>query len=246
MRGEGSRCPAHDPAEPTKHVAVYASETTNAGIASNSPLWQDAKGFEYGIKTEFFNQRLSITADQFQLAEQNVAAPNPLFNTGQSTVTTLLSNEKNQGAELSATGGITPNLSILLGGTVMHLRDFAGRRIRDIPDNLLNVLLDYHFTTGPLKNASAFVGMLHSGSSPGENSPNLGYTPLGVPQQVGFYIRGWTVFNAGLSYRWDRYRFNLNVDNMLNDHFWWQSSTRASANPYPWATVRGGVTIHFN
>jgi len=61
----------------TKHVAVYFSETTNAGIASNSPLWQDGKAFEYGIKSEFFNQRLSVTADHFQLSEQNVAAPNP-------------------------------------------------------------------------------------------------------------------------------------------------------------------------
>jgi outer membrane receptor protein involved in Fe transport len=89
-----------------------------------------------------------------------------------------------------------------------------------------------------------FVGVNHEGRVAGENSPNLGYTSLGVPEQVGFYIPAWTAANAGASYTWDRYRFNLNVDNILNEKFWWEPASRQSVSPYPGLTVRLTVTLH--
>jgi len=109
---------------------------------------------------------------------------------------------------------------------------------------MANLLLNYHFSTGPLKNASVFVGVQHNGSVAGENTPNLGYTSLGVPEQVGFYIAAWTAANAGASYRWRNYRVNLNVDNMLNERFWWQPASRNSVDPYPGLALRLSLTVH--
>jgi outer membrane receptor protein involved in Fe transport len=231
--------------KPLPNVSIYYSFSTNAGIAQNSPVWQAGKQHEFGVKSEFFNQRLSFTAAHFQITENNVSSVNPLFNTGQSTIANILANETNHGVEFDVVGGLTKELSVILSYTNMHLRDSAGRRVRNVPDNMGNLLLSYHFSQGALQNASVFVGIVHVGNVAGENSPNLGYTPSGVPDQVGFYVDGWTAVNAGASYRWGRYRFNLNVDNVLDEKFWWQPASRQSVSPYPGLTVRFTTTMHF-
>jgi outer membrane receptor protein involved in Fe transport len=226
------------------NVSAYSSFTTNASIAGQSPLWQAGKQYEYGIKAEFFNKRLTITADHFQISENNIAITNPLFNTGQSTIATLYEDETNHGEELNISGGITQNLTVILSYTNMRFRDAADRRVRNIPDNMSNLLLNYHFTEGPLKDASVFVGVQHNGTVAGENAPNLGFTSLGVPDQVGYYIAAWTAANAGGSYRWRNILFNLNVDNVLNQRFWWQPASRNSVCPFPGLAVRLAMTIH--
>jgi iron complex outermembrane receptor protein len=226
------------------NVSLYSSFTTNASIAGQSPLWQAGKQYEYGIKADFFNHRLTVTADHFQISENNIAITNPLFNTGQSTIATLYEDETNHGEEVNVSGGITKNLTVILSYTNMRFRDAADRRVRNIPDNMSNLLLNYHFSDGLLKNASMFVGVQHNGTVAGENAPNLGFTPLGVPDQVGYYIAAWTAANAGASYQWQRFHFNLNVDNVLNERFWWQPASRNSVCPYPGLAVRLSTTIH--
>ena len=230
--------------KPLPNISLYSSFSTNGSIAGQSPLWQGGKQYEFGFKSDFFNHRLSVAGDHFQISENNIAITNPAFNTGQSTIATLYENETNHGIEASVTGGITRDLSVIFSYTNMHFRDAAGRRVRNIPDNMGNLLLNYHFSQGALKGASVYVGVQHNGSVAGENAPNLGFTPLGVPQQVGYYIKAWTAANAGASYRWHNYRFNLNVGNVLNQRFWWQPASRQSVCPYPGLSVRLSVTVH--
>ena len=230
--------------KPLPNVSLYATFSTNGSIAGQSPLWQGGKQYEYGVKADFLNHRLAVAADHFQISENNIAITNPAFNTGQSTIATLYENETNHGFEASVTGGLTRDLSAIFSYTNMQFRDVAGRRVRNIPDNMANLLLNYHFSQGSLKGANVFVGVQHNGSVAGENAPNLGFTPLGVPQQVGYYIAAWTAANAGASYQWKNYSFNLNVGNVLNQKFWWQPASRQSVCPYPARSVRLAVTMH--
>jgi outer membrane receptor protein involved in Fe transport len=231
--------------KPLHNVSTYYSFSTNAGIAQNNPVWQSGVQHEFGVKSEFFDQRLSFTAAHFQIRESNVASVNPLFNTGQSTVAQILTDESNRGYEFNLVGGLTKNLSVIASFTEMHLRDPLGRRLRNVPDRMENLVLNYHFPDGWLRNASAFVAIQHEGNVAGENSGSLGLTKLNVPDQVGFYVADWTVVNVGASYTYSRYRFNLNVDNALNKHFWWQPASRQSVSPYPGATVRLTTTVSF-
>jgi iron complex outermembrane receptor protein len=225
------------------NVSLYGSLSTNAGITANNPLWQSGKQYEFGVKSEFFNQRLQITADHFQIAQANVSTPNPLFNTGQSPTAFLLSDQTSHGFEFNVVGGITPDLSVIASLTDMKLRDPLGRRIRNVPDQVSNLLLNYHFRTGPVQGLSVFGGVNHMGSVAGETVS--GITSLGVPEQPGFYLKPWTVVNVGSGYTLGRYRFNLNLDNALNSHFWWQPASRISVSPYPGATVRFTTEVHF-
>jgi iron complex outermembrane receptor protein len=227
----------------TPNVSLYASDSSDAGIAAGHPLWQCGQQYEFGLKSEFFNQRLQFTAAHFQIAQSNVTTINPLFNIGQSSILNLLENQTNHGFEFNLAGGLTRNLSVIASVTEMKLRDPLGRRVRNIPDNMANLLLNYHFTAGALKSLSVFVGVSHVGDVAGETES--GVTSLGVPDQPGFYLKPWTVVNAGAGYVWGRYHFNLNVDNVLDSKFWWQPAGRISVSLYPGITFRLTTSVHF-
>jgi outer membrane receptor for ferric coprogen and ferric-rhodotorulic acid len=140
-------------------------------------------------------------------------------------------------------GGITQDLSVVASYTAQTPRDAQGRRRANIPDSMANLLLDYHVSDGMLKNADFWVGVLHQGDVAGETIS--GFTSLGVPEQPGFYLSGFTVARAGAGYKFDRYQINLSIDNLTNEHFWWQaSSARSSVIPYPGFTYAFTVTIH--
>ncbi|HTB81648.1 MAG TPA: TonB-dependent receptor plug domain-containing protein [Opitutaceae bacterium] len=231
--------------KPAPNVSLYYAFSTNAAIVSNNnvPIWQVGKQHEFGLKTEFFHQRLSFSAAHFQIAQTNLTSPNPLFNTDPAhQPTNILTDATSHGFEFDMVGGITKNLSVIASFTEMKFRDAFGRRQRNVPDTLANLLLNYHFE-GALKGLSVFGSAVHMGNTAGETITN--FTATGVPEQPGFYVAAWTAYNAGASYVWNRYRFNLNVDNVLNSKFAWQPAGRNSVSPYPGITVRLTTTVKF-
>jgi iron complex outermembrane receptor protein len=227
------------------NVSVYYNYSTNATLASAIPLWQAGVQNEFGIKSNFFNDRISVTADHFEIKQNNLSFQNPLFALGQSTTAFLYTDEASHGEELNIAGGITKNLSVVMSYTNQKLRDAYGRRVRNIPDTMANLLLDYNFNKGAfgLKKSDVFVGVNHQGDVAGEAV--TAFTPLGVPEQPGFYLAAYSVVHAGASCQLGNYRFNLNVDNVLNKRFWWQAQSRASIQPYPGLTVTFTATVHF-
>jgi len=95
---------------------------------------------------------------------------------------------------------------------------------------MANLLVDYHFTTGFLKNSGLWLGVIHEGSVAGETT--TGVTSLGVPELPSFYLPDWTVLNGGAHYAFGRYLFSVNVNNILNSKFFWQAQSRISVMPY--------------
>lgn len=229
-------------AKPVTNVSIYGSFSSNSQItAGTNPLWSTGTQFEYGVKAEFFDQRLRATANHSQIIQTNISTKNPLFNTGQSTQSTLLSNQTNHGLEFGLAGGITKELSVMASFTKMHLRDTVGRRLRNVPDTMANLLLNYRFTRGALANLSTVVGVCYQGNVAGATQTN--FTSRGVPWQPGFYLAPYTVFNAGASYQWGRYHHSLHVDNVLDSKIWWQPSSRLNVMPYPGLTLRLTSTV---
>src|SRR5262249_55212037 len=151
---------------------LYYSYSTNAnGVLFNGQaLFQEGKQHEFGVKSELFNQRLSITAAHFQIRQNNIVTPNPSFfidpiNNPQSFKADL----SNHGYELDIVGGITREISAIASYTNMKLRDAFGRRLRNIPDETLNVMLKYDVREGAWKNFGIFAGVTHVGDQAGEN-----------------------------------------------------------------------------
>ncbi|HTB81704.1 MAG TPA: TonB-dependent receptor plug domain-containing protein [Opitutaceae bacterium] len=238
--------------KPVNHLALYYTFSTNASLTSFAPsagvaavpLWSQGRQHEFGFKSEFLDQRLSFTAAHFQMSQTNVTSPNPLFNIDPvHQPGSILTNNTSRGYEFNLVGGVTRNLSVIASYTRMKFRDAFGRRVRNVPDQMANLLANYRFTDGALKNFSVFGAVEEMGQTAGESQ--TGFNSNGVTRQVGFYIARWTVFNAGAAYTIGRYKFNLNVDNVLNSKFAWEPASRLSVSPYPGITVRLSTTVKF-
>lgn len=226
-------------------VSVYYNFSTDNAVASLTPLWQTGVQNEFGVKSVLLNGRLSVSADHFEIKQNNVSFPNPAYGTG-SPIVTLYSNLNSHGEELNIQGGITEDLSVIASYTNMRLRDPWGRRQRNIPDNFANVLLDYRFPKGALKGAlkgsNVWVGVLHQADVAGETVQ--GFTSLQVPEQPGFYLPAFTIVNAGAGYQMGHLRYSLNVNNVFNTKAWFMAFSRASESPYPGTCVTLTVTAH--
>jgi iron complex outermembrane receptor protein len=236
--------------KPTAHTSLYYSYSTNANLTAFNPgngvtipLWSQGRQHEFGAKTEFLDQRLSFTVDHFQIAQTNVTTPNPLANVNPSAAGNILTDNTSRGFEANVVGGITKDLSVIASFTNMKYRDAFGRRVRNVPDNMANLLLNYHVRGGPLANLNVFAAVEQSGQVAGETV--TGATKLGVPELPGFYIAAWHAVNAGANYRIGHYRFALNIDNVLNSRFAWEPASRLSVSPYPGITFRFSTRVMF-
>lgn len=241
--------------KPLKELAVYYTYSTNANLVTfnsgngiSQPLWSQGKQHEYGAKLELLGQRLAAAVTRFDMEQTNVTSPNPLANINPGAAGNILTNNTSEGWEFSLIGGVTKNLSVIASYTTLKYRDAFDRRVRNTPDEMANALARYRFTAGPLKNLSVFGAYSYFGDSPGETitafAPVIAGQPR-VPGQPGFYADAWYVFNAGAAYTWDRWAFNLNVDNLTNRKFGWQPASRLTVSPYPGFTWRLTTTVKF-
>jgi iron complex outermembrane receptor protein len=234
-------------AKPLPHLSVYYSYSTNAtGVtANNLPLWRTGKQKEWGVKADFLEQRLTVTGAYYDIVQNNLTTPNPAFNVDPvNNPPTLLSDQTNKGYEIEVKGGLTKNISLVASYTSQKLRDAFGRRPRNIADETAGLLVHYSFRDGRLKGLGVFGGLTRQGDTAGE-TPASSATPLGVIQQVGFYLPAFTIYNAGASYAWDRYSLNLTIDNVFNHKGFWQAAGRGAVPPIPGTNVRLGATIRF-
>ena len=229
------------------NVSIYYNYSTSAPLASEAAMWQAGVQNEFGIKSNFFNNRLTISAAHFQITYNNIAYTNPLSLLGQSNIVTIYSNQTNHGVDFSVSGGITKDLSVVLSAERGHLRDAFGRRMRNIPDATATALVQYRFNLfnhSAQKNSTVFAGMVQQGNVAVENVG--GFTSLGVPRQPGCYLPSFTIFNAGGGYRLGNWDFNLNVNNVFNERCWYQAQARSSVLPYPGTQVILSMTLHIH
>ncbi|HVU35735.1 MAG TPA: TonB-dependent receptor [Opitutaceae bacterium] len=185
---------------------------------------------EFGVKGELFNGRLSFSADYWQMTKTG-STSNVLTN-GVSMgkqitygTQTEIEGARSQGYEFSAFGSITDRLSIIANYTKMNTsQGFTGQQntmgwtsasnpgripLRFAPDWNVNVFAKYSFRNErgqglELKAGVAAVGPLITQMT--------GYGLMWIPESQHSY-------DAGASYVWRRYNFDLMVTNIGNDPF---------------------------
>lgn len=242
--------------KPVKNLAAYYTYSTNANLVTfnpgngvSVPLWSEGKQHEFGVRYEMLDQRLALAATHFKMEQSNVTSPNPLANTNPTLAGNILTDNTSDGYELSAIGGLTRNVSVIASYTAQKYRDFAGRRQRNVPDDLAGALVRYTFTEGKLKRLSVFGAVSYFGEAPAETitalAPAATPTTPRVPALPGFYTAAWHVFNVGGAYHWENWDFNLNIDNLTNQKFGWQPASRLTVSPYPATTWRLTAAVKF-
>ncbi len=201
------------------NVSVYVSHSTNSSpvIANNQPLWRSGVMDEAGIKSEFFDHRLSADANYFRISQTNVTVPNPAYQTDPTQPQQLVSDLKNHGMEFELWGAVTPRLSAVATYSYLHMRDALGRKVRGVADNLASVLLNYRFDDGNLKGLALNFGVTYVGRRAGD-VPSTNYTPLRVVTNVSFYLKPSYQTTFGIRYNWkDKVIYRLNIDNVLDN-----------------------------
>jgi iron complex outermembrane receptor protein len=201
------------------NVSLYYNHSTNASpvIANNLPLWREGLQDEFGVKTEFFDRRLSVNLAYFEISQTNVTVPNPAYQTDPTQPQTLVSDLTNEGFEIELMGSITKNLSAIATYSHLKMRDALGRNVRMVADDTASLLLNYRFADGAAKGLSVNFGLTYTGERAGD-TPDGNFTQLNVVKQVSYYTQPQYTTVLSASYRLnDQWLFRLNVDNIFDD-----------------------------
>ncbi|RFZ81140.1 TonB-dependent receptor [Mucilaginibacter terrenus] len=167
---------------------------------------------EFGAKSSWFDDRLSITAAIYQIEQKNT-----LYNANDPNNPDLLrpvGKERSRGFEFDITGRILPNWSVLASyayndakitesGTPAEI----GRQKPNAPKNSANVWTRYNFTDGALTGLG--VGF-------GANYVEKRNLSISLTQTIPSY----TLMNAALYYNWGRSQIQFNANNITNKKHW--------------------------
>jgi iron complex outermembrane receptor protein len=173
---------------PVKPVSLYASYTANYGATAigaqtvnGQPLApQTAQQWEYGIKGEFLEGKLTATASIYQLTKENIPTVDP-SNPG---FWTSVGQARSRGLELEVAGEILPGWRVIGGYSYINCTitqdngngfgpSMQGLRFPGVPYNSGSLWSTYEIQGGPLKRLKFGAGVV--GRS-GEQAYSVQYT----------------------------------------------------------------------
>ena len=204
----------------TQQVAFYANRSNSfspnaqratAGLNAS----ETARGWDYGFKCGFFDDKLQFTLGGYYIDRTGVTATEVAPNG--TTLTTSAGNQNARGVELDFTWRATSDLTFLGGygyvnaKTVANGRDLdsIGRRPAKLPAVTYGVALKYNlsavlkglaFNAGATFTGQTFPDSLAGGINEGASSPQRGYT-LSHDGRRTLSLPSYRVVDLGLSYR---------------------------------------------
>ena len=243
----------------------------NANLASSAlPAYKPANGTqdEYGVKGNFFNDRLTFSVAHFNITQTNYAVPNSeyyvLVSQGNQAAANLLPTSTfldvvSKGWEAEGSYTINSNLTLIANWSNYTYRQPTGVRIRAVPDRIWAAYGDYRFTQGALKNFGVSLGVDSKSDMVGESvtaltttKPLLGVTATYpgvaagfVPQQASYKYDGRTLVNLGFFYRAKVWSAGIKIDNLFDKDYILAGGSRtaiAVGNP---REFRGTFTYNY-
>ena len=173
---------------PQEWVSFYANYTEgygpNNGFVFPGVLAAptSAESSEAGVKLEFFNGKLRVTADYFDLVKTNVPINDPAHpapECGGGGCVTLIGEARSKGPELDIQGEILPGWSVIANYTNDDVRAVQGtgggpsaqtvapgQRFPLVPRNLANFWTTYEFQDETFKGLKIGAGYHYTGSRP--------------------------------------------------------------------------------
>ncbi|WP_308253627.1 TonB-dependent siderophore receptor [Geminocystis sp. GBBB08] len=212
-------------------------DPSSATTASGNPLKPErGEGFEVGIKTELFDQKLLGTLTYFNITKQNVAVTDPvnlLFSSA-------IGEQQSQGIEFDIVGEILPGWNIIGSYSYIDAKvtqdtdpDFVNNRLFGVPYNMASLWMTYEIQSGTLEGLGFGAGFNYVGDR---------YGDLANSYTVGDYIIG----NAAIFYRRDNYRFALNFKNISNvDYIQSVTGNQTGIEPGQPFSLIGSFSVQF-
>lgn len=199
--------------QPVNNLSLYTSYNRSfQPLADSFVLYTNSadlsptktENVEVGAKWDV-NDQLNVTLALFEMSQTNIQNQDP----ANPTQALLAGEQKTKGVELSLTGQLTDQLSVLAGYSYMDGKiekstiGFTGNHSALTPNNTANLWLKYQI------NDHWYAAVGGRGESSRFSAPdNKNVLP------------GYAVVNAALGYQSERYDVNLNLNNLFDrDYF---------------------------
>jgi iron complex outermembrane receptor protein len=254
--------------KPIKEVSLFFSRNTsgsampgslNAGVTDPNQKFAEGGQKEYGIKTAFFDNRLTSSLAYFDIQQTNTQVTNSEFfrlqALGQPTAGQpqfLLMDLNSKGWEFELTYSWNRNLTFIGNFSDVEIRQpITGQRLRGVPDRSYALYVDYRFTGGALNGFGVNLGVDYKDDVSGENAS--GYTtnrplptgPAFVPTQPSFLVEGRRLVNLGVTYRRGNWSAALTSQNVLDKEYILAAGSRGAVTVGTPRDFRGSVTYKF-
>ncbi|HEX2854962.1 MAG TPA: TonB-dependent receptor plug domain-containing protein [Opitutaceae bacterium] len=265
-------------AKPIKQVGIFYSYNSSgesmpgslqAGNPGLLPPFQATNGTqdEYGVKTSFLRDTLTVSFAHFDISQTNYPVPNSEYYTlvaqGNFAAAALLPTStfldvNSKGWEIEGSYAVNRNLTVIGNYSKFKYRQPTGVRIRAVPDRLGGIYFDYRFTQGRLNGFGVNLGADYKTDMVGESVTALTTTkPLpGVPttpgvaagfvaSQATYKYDGRTLINLGFSYRTKAWTARLQIENVTDKDYILAGGSRTAivvGNP---RYAKGSFTYNF-
>ncbi|WP_148288833.1 MULTISPECIES: TonB-dependent siderophore receptor [Kamptonema] len=200
--------------QPIPEISLYGSYSRSflpvtATSADGSLLApEEGEGFEFGLKTELFQNRLSATLAYFDITKKNVATTDP----NDSFFSIATGEQRSRGVELDLSGEILPGWNIIGGYAYTDAevtKDNAievGNRLIGVPKHSASMWTTYTIQTGELQGLGFGIGFNYVGEREGDLDNS-------------FQLDSYFLTDAAIFYRRDNWRFAINVKNIFNTDY---------------------------
>ncbi len=225
--------------------SYFVDQTANIGtIADPNFQAETAKGYDYGIKGSYLNERLNFTLGGYYISRYNVSVTDAVETPpGSGTFVTVTRYDGDQlvrgwEADLSyritddlTGGGSFANVNSKYTNFGSNFPEAVGRSVNGVTPENGSAYLKYNFSQGALKGLSANILASYVSSTPSE-SPNAGDTigtvggkrvVTGSTFQWKLRTPSYIVWNAGVHYRFKArnfdHMFSLNLNNAFDRQY---------------------------
>ncbi|HFG6953390.1 TonB-dependent receptor [Acinetobacter baumannii] len=201
--------------QPVNNLSIYTSYNRSfQPLADSFVFYQNSddlrptktENYEIGAKWDV-NDQLNVTLALFEMSQTNIQNKDPNDPKGLAAI--LAGEQKTKGVELSLTGHLTDQLSVLAGYSYMDGKieksaiGFTGNHSALTPNNTANLWLKYQINDHWY---AAVGGRGESSRFSASDNKNV--------------LPGYAVVNAALGYQSERYDVNLNLNNLFDrDYF---------------------------
>mgnify|MGYP006266331883 CR=1 FL=1 len=233
--------------ELTEDLTIYANRSTsflpqNRLRNDGTPFPnEDGKGYEFGIKSTLFENRLNFTTGYFNIVRENVVRRHPDPRIGGYVLT---GQESTEGFELDFNFTISERLTLTGGYGYLVARftntpddpGLEGLPLPRAPRHQGGIAARYQFRDGPLKGLRIVGGIEHFGKI---------LVDIGNPMDDRRDYRqdAYTTLDLGFSYDWQTHERSLahnvriNLKNVTDEKYYW--SNRKPADEFQLIVMYG-------
>lgn len=211
----------------TPQVGVFANASTsfkpNSGLDAGGKSFkpEEGVGYEVGIKSELFDERLSATLAAFHIEKENVLALDPATDTNRA-----MGKARSQGFDLQVTGQVTDAIRVI--GAFAYIDAEVTKGDKEIPtgSRILGVakrsgslLGVYEFQDGALRGSDLGAALTYVGDRSGEAG-------------TGFELPAYHTVDLLAHYKaTENVTVGLNLNNLFDEKYYERSYSRYWANP---------------